>query len=126
MGKDVMPFDLDKTLHSFQMTVEGGIQEVRLHNSTDADQLELIRHHLLHESMLFAQGQYTDPASLHGEDMPGLKELEAGATNVQVTYTELPDGARLTFSTEDPQLVLAIHKWFSAQLADHGPDAMQM
>ena len=33
-------------------------------------------------------------------------------------------GAELTYRTADPKLVAALHKWFNAQLSDHGADAM--
>jgi hypothetical protein len=55
--------------------------------------------------------------------MPGLSELQAGASHIKVTYTALPDGAELAFSTEDRRLLTAIHRWFGAQLSEHGADA---
>ena len=36
---------------------------------------------------------------------------------------KLPDGARLTFSTDDPDLVNALHRWAEAQTTDHGEHA---
>jgi hypothetical protein len=38
-------------------------------------------------------------------------------------YSDLPDGAEITFKTTDPQLLTAIHRWFGAQLSEHGADA---
>lgn len=34
-------------------------------------------------------------------------------------------GAELDYKTTDPKLVAALHKWFDAQLSDHGSDAME-
>jgi hypothetical protein len=34
-------------------------------------------------------------------------------------------GAALSYKTIEPNLVIALHKWFDAQLADLGKDAMQ-
>ena len=39
------------------------------------------------------------------------------------TYEPVPDGARLRFSSRAPALVAALHRWFAAQLSDHGADA---
>jgi hypothetical protein len=33
-------------------------------------------------------------------------------------------GAKLTYRTSDAKLVAALHRWFDAQLSDHGTDAM--
>jgi hypothetical protein len=35
----------------------------------------------------------------------------------------LSDGAEITFKTTDPHLLTAIHRWFGAQLSEHGADA---
>ena len=73
--------------------------------------------------MRFASGDYSDPTSLHGAEMPGLQELTAGAARIKVDYEALPNGAQITFSTDDIHLVTAVHRWFGAQLSDHGSDA---
>jgi hypothetical protein len=41
-----------------------------------------------------------------------------------VERKELRDGAEITDSSTDPASVAAIHPWFDARLADHGPDGM--
>jgi hypothetical protein len=55
--------------------------------------------------------------------MPGLRELQAGAAGVKVSYADLPSGAEITFETTDPRLLTALHRWFGAQLSEHGADA---
>ena len=50
-------------------------------------------------------------------------ERHAGHAHITVTYTERPDGAVLTYPTEDAQLVGAIHSWFDRQVMDHGDNA---
>jgi hypothetical protein len=123
MSHEVMPFDMAKTLHVFKMTEEGGIERVIARDAGDAGQIGLIQHHLMHEADRFQQGDYSDPKKLHGADMPGLRELEAGASQVKVTYSSRADGAEIVFSTSDPHLLTAIHRWFGAQLSEHGADA---
>lgn len=123
MGTHVMPFALNKTLHIFEMTVSGGIQDVVLRDEKDDDQLILIRQHLREETVRFSEGDFSDPKALHGNDMPGIKELEAAASEITITYEELPGGARIIYETSDIRLITAIHSWFGAQLSDHGADA---
>ncbi|TAK04413.1 MAG: hypothetical protein EPO39_11500 [Candidatus Manganitrophaceae bacterium] len=124
MGHDVMPFDLSKTTHIFKMTEEGGVQRVIVKDSTASDQISLIQQHLEHEAARFQSGDFSDPANLHGENMPGLRELHAGASHLKITYTALPRGAEIRFETSDIRLQTAIHRWFGAQLSEHGADAV--
>ena len=83
----------------------------------------LIRQHLSHEAEKFGRGDYSDPTTLHGADMPGLAELRANPSQVKVSYSELPAGAQLTFETKNLSMLTAIHRWFGAQLSEHGADA---
>jgi hypothetical protein len=123
-GSQVMPFDLTTTTHVFEMMTRGGVQRVVVNDPNDTAQVALIQQHLKHEAMQFSAGNFSDPAIVHGTTMPGLQELAAGAAHITVTYTALPDGAQIAYTTEDIQLVTALHQWFGAQLSDHGHDAM--
>ena len=123
-GGAVMPFDLNRTTHVFKTNEIGGIETVITKDPTDSQQITLIQQHLQHEAMQFRAGDFGDPAVIHGATMPGLKELAAGAANITFTYASLSDGARISYATNDPSLVDALHRWFAAQLADHGHDAM--
>ncbi len=55
--------------------------------------------------------------------MPGLEELEAGAEEMDIRYSDLPDGAKIEYESGDPTLVAALHDWFDAQVSDHGNHA---
>ena len=61
--------------------------------------------------------------TIHGHDMPGVEELAAGYADITVAYSDQPDGARLTYTTGDPDLIDALHSWFDRQVMDHGDDA---
>ncbi len=123
MSHTVMPFDMSKTIHIFKMTETGGVEKVLARDPRETRQIALIRQHLKLESKKFQHGDYSDPARLHGKDMPGLKELQAGAAHIEITYSELPAGAQITFKTRSLRLLTAIHRWFGAQLSEHGADA---
>jgi hypothetical protein len=123
MGRTVMPFDLTKTTHIFRMTDSGGVQSVVVKDARDKDQVGLIRQHLRREAEAFQRGDYTDPTSLHGAKMPGVSELTSHHQEIAVSYSEFPLGAAITFETQDRHLVTAVHRWFGAQLSEHGADA---
>jgi hypothetical protein len=123
MAHEVMPFDISRTLHIFRMTERGGVQQVVIRNKDASDQVVLIQQHLQHEAENFRKGDYSDPAHLHGAAMPGVKELEQGARHVKVSYAPLSNGGQITFDTSDVHLLTAVHRWFGAQLSEHGADA---
>ena len=122
-GRTVMPFDLEQTTHHFTPSETGGVQDVVADQPDDAEQVNLIRTHLRQEAKAFGRGDFGDPAQIHGDSMPGLTELEDGYERVKVRYRERPDGATLTYTTDEPTLVDALHDWFEAQLSDHGGHA---
>lgn len=123
MSHEVMPFELSKTWHVFRMSESGGTQKVVIRDPSYADQVAPVRQHLKEEAARFQAGDYADPAHLHGTGMPGLADMKASAGRIRVSYHELPDGAELVFETDDRAALTAIHRWFGAQLSEHGADA---
>ncbi len=122
-GAEVMPFSLDQTLHTFDKTIDGGVQRVRVRNAAP-DQVAMIRSHLRSIAQSFAQRDFSAPAHIHGADMPGMAQMQgAKPDELAVTYRELDDGAELDYVSRSPAIIAAIHRWFDAQLADHGRDA---
>ena len=122
-GAQVMPFNLDATTHHFQPRADGGIQQVTADNPADTEQISLIRAHLQAEASKFQRGDFSDPTTIHGQDMPGVAQLQAGYARIAVRYTELPNGAELRYTTDDPTLLAALHDWFAAQTTDHDEHA---
>ena len=112
MGSNVMPFDLSQTAHIFEMTESGGIQQVIAKDPNNSTQIALIQQHIQHEITMFAAGNFSDPMSLHGSEMPGVQELSAGAAQIKFEYTALPNGAQITFTTQALPLITEIHRWF--------------
>ncbi len=125
-GKDVMPFNLAATVHIFTKSKTGGIQRVVARNATDNQQVLLIREHLQEIQGQFLKGDFSGPMHIHGAQMPGLQELQvATAGQIALDYKEVKGGAELNYKTSNPQLVAALHKWFDAQVNDHGKDAIK-
>ncbi|WP_182902197.1 aspartate carbamoyltransferase [Microbispora sp. H10830] len=122
-GRTVMPFDLDRTTHRFSKTATGGVQTVTADDPSDVRQITLIRQHLAEEVTAFREGDFGDPAAIHGGHMPGLHELQEGHTRVDIRYAQMPAGAQITYITGEPSLVKALHAWFDAQVSDHGRHA---
>ncbi|MEW5957405.1 MAG: aspartate carbamoyltransferase [Chloroflexota bacterium] len=121
-GAQVMPFDLERTTHIFKKLDNGGLQQV-ISDDQDPEQVGLIRSHLATEARRFSQGDFHDPQMIHGDNMAGLHQLMTGYKQVNVTYSEIENGAQILYTTEDENLVAALHHWFDAQLSDHAPHA---
>ena len=123
-GAQVMPFDLEQTTHMFQPLENGGLQTVTAKDQSNSQQIALIQAHLKEEAEKFRQGDFSDPAKIHGEGMPGLAALQAGSRHIEIQYAPLPNGAQIRYATQDPALIMALHQWFAAQLSDHGHHAV--
>jgi len=119
-GSVVMPFDLNRTTHVFTDTDTGGREVVTANDPADTQQIDLIRGHLKGLVTKFSRGDFSDPAAIHGDAMPGLAQLRAGYSRIEFIYEELPNGAALTYRTSDPVMVSVLHTWFAAQRNDHG------
>ena len=124
-GSHVMPFVLEQTTHVFSKTEKGGVQQVIVKDKANTGQIALIREHLAKISDEFRQGDFSNPAKIHGDNMPGLDELrKAKQGQIKIEYKELADGAEITYSTDYPNLINALHQWFEAQLSDHARHAI--
>ena len=124
-GSKVMPFNLEQTTHIFSKTTNGGVQKVLVKDAGNVEQIKLIREHLTKISHEFQQGDFSNPAKIHGDTMPGLDELRKAKPNqIDIVYNELPNGAEINYSTDMPDLIKAIHEWFDAQLSDHARHAI--
>lgn len=122
-GAAVMPFSMADTLHVFEKTPEGGVQRVEARPG-HADQVLMIQHHLNDIAERFARRDFSGPAQIHGETMPGLEELKAAKPEeLSVAYRTVEDGAEVTYVGHTEAVRDAIHRWFDAQLSDHGHDA---
>lgn len=119
-GAEVMPFDLSKTTHGFENRNDGGLQTVTANDPADSQQVRLVREHLEEEAARFSRGDFTDPMAIHGHAMPGVAELRQGFRQVRVRFDTIVGGATIQYTTSDPAMRAALHRWFAAQRSDHG------
>ena len=99
-----MPFDLEATTHRFTPVDSGLVQIVTADDAADTEQVAFVREHLAHEADRFRRRDYGDPAAIHGDDMPGLAELEAGVAAIAIAYEPTVAGGRISYTTDDPAL----------------------
>jgi hypothetical protein len=124
-GSHVMPFDLEQTTHVFSKTEKGGLQQVIVKDPKNSEQIKLIRQHLSKISSEFKKGDFSNPAKIHGKEMPGLDVLRnTKPEQFKVDYKELPNGAEINYASDDKKVINAIHQFFDAQLSDHARHAV--
>lgn len=122
-GANVMPFSVGDTLHVFEKTEKGGRQMVTARPGHD-EQIPMIRAHLRQIAKSFGDRDFSQPARIHGDDMPGLAELRgAGPAEITTAYQHTERGGMIFYAARTDALRDALHQWFDAQLADHGHDA---
>jgi predicted PP-loop superfamily ATPase len=125
-GVEVMPFSLSATTHIFIKSETGGVQQVVAKSAGDETQIRLIQQHLRAIQAEFLKGDFSGPTHIHGQTMPGLAELIAAKPGqIAIVYRDINEGAELRYETVNVTLVAALHKWFDAQLSDHGKDAIE-
>jgi len=57
-------------------------------NTGDAacgDQVALIQQHFQQKAIKFQEGNYSEPTKLHGTEMSGQKDLQAGAAQIKIS-----------------------------------------
>lgn len=118
-----MEVDTSVTVHVFKMTEQGGIERLMTRGLGVPDQVAFLQAQLRHEATDYKAGNYSQPAKLPGVGMPGVKELQEGAADIKVSYTDLPNGAEIALETTNLTLLTAIHRWFGAQLFEHSASA---
>jgi len=123
-GRHVMPFNLEQSTHIFAKTAQGGLQQVIVKDPNNSEQIKLIRQHLAKIAADFKQGDFSNPAKIHGDSMPGLAALrQAKPGEITIVYKELSNGAEINYASKVPALTQAIQQWFDAQLSDHARHA---
>jgi cell division protein FtsB len=123
LGQEIMPFSLGESKHYFVKTKTGGVQTVIVFDLEQTDEIQKIREHLQEIALEFQQGNYANSAYIHGKDMPGLQTLSTNPNKIVITYNENPAGGYITYESEEPEIIQAVHDWFDAQVHDHGDDA---
>ncbi len=122
VGARVMPFDLNRSTHTFTDAEWGGEQRV-ISDDGDVAQIALIRAHLAAEARRFAEGDFSSPENIHGHDMPGLAVLRQHSEALSVGYADTAQGGVISYRARDPAIIEALHAWFAAQRTDHGAHA---
>ncbi|MGZ5052535.1 MAG: aspartate carbamoyltransferase [Methylobacter sp.] len=120
-ARQSLPYSVDRALEGFTRTANGGIMQIVAKSSDDARQIKAMQQYLRQTAEEYGKGDFSSTERFHGTDMPGLVQMKAAkAGEIKYQYKPLSNGGQIVFSTEDPQLLNALHAWIDAQIKDHG------
>ena len=118
-GDVVMGFSHQATTHHFRLRANGGEIEIAANDPADIDSARSIRGHLTHIVRMFADGDFTAPMLIHAKNPPGTAVMTRLKARITYTLEDVPAGARVRMSTDDPAALAAVHDFLRFQITDH-------
>lgn len=116
-----LPYAIDRALEGFAKTANGGIMQIVAKSANDTQQIKPMQQYLRQTAEEYQKGDFSSTERFHGTDMPGLAQMKAAKTGeIKYQYKALDNGGQIVFSSEDPQLLNALHAWIDAQIKEHG------
>lgn len=121
----LLPYAADQALEGFAKTANGGIMQIIAKSANDGQQIKLMQLYLRQTAEEYGKGDFSSTERFHGTDMPGLNQMKAAKNGgIKYEYKALNNGGQIIFSTDDPQLLTALHAWIEAQIKAHGNAAL--
>ncbi len=117
-GAKVMGVDQYTSTHQFDALPDGGRIELQ-RDVNDTAGVAQIRAHLQQVAKAFKSGDFSTPASVHMQEVPGAAVMAAKRGAISYTYRELPGGGEVRIVTKDQVALKAIQEFMAFQRRDH-------
>ena len=117
-GKRAMGVDQYTSVHRFDDLEDGGRIELQ-RDRDDAEGIAAIRTHIRTIARAFAAGDFSTPATVHLESVPGSATMRARRSAIRYEPVDLPRGAALRIRSSDREAVAAIHRFLAYQRREH-------
>jgi hypothetical protein len=117
-GKIVMGVDQYTSTHHFVTLRDGG----RISLERDVDDstgVNTIRAHLRSIADAFSRGDFSAPAMVHMQEVPGAAVMAARRAQITYRMTSLRRGGQLRITTRDPAARAAVAEFLAFQRMDH-------
>jgi hypothetical protein len=118
-GARAMGFSQTATAHHFLLKPDGGVIQVEVKDAADNANRDLVRRHLSHVALMFAEGDFDTPALVHGRTPPGADAMRRLKSEISYTYEETETGGRVRISTKNAEALAAVHDFLRFQIEDH-------
>ncbi len=117
-GKQAMGVDQYTSTHHFDDMADGGRIELQ-RDVDDPVGVVQIRAHLQEIASAFKGGDFTTPAFVHMQSVPGANIMASKRAMITYTFSALPRGGQLLIVSKDPSAIAAIHEFLAFQRMDH-------
>ncbi len=118
-GDKAMNFSHRLATHHFRLLADGGYVQVEANKADDTATRDAIRTHLQDMEKKFSAGDFSAPEFTHKQTPPGVPAMKKLKAQITYQYEDLPGGARLRMSSQDPKALAAIHEFLKFQIAAH-------
>jgi hypothetical protein len=122
-GKKAMGVDQYTSTHKFDSFPDGGRIELQV-NQDDSAGVAAIRAHIRDIASAFKSGDFSTPAFVHMQSVPGTKKMAELRSKITYTAHDLPRGAELHITTTDKNALTAIHEFMAFQRDEHHAEGM--
>jgi len=122
-GQVAMGVDQYIAVHQFDALPDGGRIELQ-HGDDDPVAVATIRDHLLEIRTAFSGGDFTTPAFVHAQEVPGTAVMAARKDRIEYMYRDLPRGGEVRLVTSDAEALEAIRSFMAFQREDHRAGGM--
>ncbi len=117
-GQAVMGVDQYTSTHRFDALPDGGRIELQ-RDTEDSVGVATIRAHLRQIAQAFRQGDFSSPAAVHLQTVPGAAVMAAKRRVIAYSVSDLPRGGALRITTTDADAVAAVAQFMAFQRMDH-------
>jgi len=117
-GKIAMGVDQYTSTHLFDDLPDGGRIELQ-RDRDDPGGVRTIREHLRGIAEAFSTGDFSTPAFVHMQDVPGTTVMAERRSAIRYVFSELPRGGEVRITTSDPVALKAVHDFLAFQRQDH-------
>jgi hypothetical protein len=118
-GNIAMGFNQDKIIHHFIATPTGCEIMIVALNSSDNDTINQIRNHVIDIQKEFSKGNFTKPFFIHAQQVPGTELMTEKKDPLKYSILEVKNGSALLLTTNNQQLIGAIHQFIAFQTGQH-------
>lgn len=118
-GQMAMGFDQDRATHHFTLTPEGGSIAVTANDASDVTTRDHIRTHLQEIAASFAKGDFEKPLMTHGEQPPGVAEMQHSKADIKYSYEQTDKGGMVHIMPSTDRALKAVHEFLRYQIREH-------
>ncbi|MEO8335528.1 MAG: hypothetical protein ABI664_11180 [bacterium] len=117
-GMRAMGVDQYTSVHTFDQLTDGGRIELQ-RDRDDSVGVRAIRSHLGAIQKAFQSGDFSTPAFVHMQAVPGTTDMARLRGVIRYSLKNLPRGGELRITSTNPEAVKAVHAFLAFQRGEH-------